>query len=624
MQMDHGQRYEEQALLARTRSFSGSSSEESYSVDFELDALEKANATSLSSTARPKWWPIRPRRQRHDSKVVKPAHLHFHRPRRRRYLCFRLCRVFSHVPYILLSFILICGLFFPSYSNPPQRYADLRNRVESSGVGGTANLNNEKIFIAASLYDKEGGLLSGEWGQSVRRLVDILGHDNVFVSIYEDDPDVKSKEAMREFHDSLPCESSVVHEHLDLAHLSRVTMEDGSQRLKRIAFLAEVRNRALRPLDDVGTKAYHTRWDKLLYLNDIAFDPIDAANLLFNTNTDEVTGRTNYRAACAVDFINPFKFYDTFATRDLEGYDMGVPFYPWFTTAGLGTSRQDVLNQTDAVRVKSCWGGMVAFEAKWFQSTLYDVVGGDLVVPTKSTMDITNVAIGGDILEPTPSRGAQEPDVYDDFRDQPTLDADAQISDSFAPAKKDMRATSSDSPSIPPLRFRAETAMYWDASECCLIHADLAHRPLSGAVGPAIGTTNGEPGIYMNPYVRVAYSRSVLNWLPFTRRFERLYPFVHNIINFIGRRPGVNKRRLQQPGDKVLERVWRWDPESLAALRNRTVGELAGGLQGSFHDVRRKARPGQFCGSRKLLYLKDHHDDGESPWGSAKVPTVDG
>ncbi len=123
--------------------------------------------------------------------------------------------------------------------------------------------------------------------------------------------------------------------------------------MKRIAFLAEVRNRALRPLEADPT----TRYDKLLFINDVFFNPIDAVQLLFSTNVGS-SGRAEYGAACAVDFINAFKFYDRFATRDFEGYTMGIPFFPWFTDAGEAVSRRDVLEGKDAVRVRACWGGM--------------------------------------------------------------------------------------------------------------------------------------------------------------------------------------------------------------------------------------------------------------------------
>src|SRR5436190_18505688 len=159
-----------------------------------------------------------------------------------------------------------------------------------------------------------------------------------------------------------PGDNSLVSEHLPIDDLPHIKLPSGEDAVKRIAFLAEVRNRVLKPLQTNMS----TRFDKLLFLNDVIFNPIDAIQLLFSTNINE-SGRTQYGAACAVDFINAFKFYDRFATRDQEGFETGIPFYPWFTDAGHAVSRRDVLEQKDAVRVRSCWGGMVAFQAKWFQ-----------------------------------------------------------------------------------------------------------------------------------------------------------------------------------------------------------------------------------------------------------------
>ena len=563
--MSSSRRREEQSQLLRERSFS-SSSEDKQSDELELDALDDPYRKEVSSGAASSWRRKRTRRLKRprSSSTQSKAQSRSTRPRRRRSLCGRACHILAYLPYILATLIVVYAIFLPSYSKPPQRYTDLRKRVAASSELGAANPNNEKVFVAASLYDKDGELLGGDWGESVRRLVDILGHDNVFVSVYENDPDKWARIAMNLMSNDLPCDSAVIYEHLDKSELPHVTMPDGSQPLQRIAFLADVRNRALRPLDDKSSKAYNTRWDKLLYINDVSFDPIDAANLLFNTHVNENTGKADYRAACAVDFINPFKFYDTFATRDLDGYDMGVPFYPWFTGAGNATSRKDVLSQTDSVRVKSCWGGMVSFEAKWFQPHLYELKGNDLVVPSNDDTIVNH--------------------------------------------------------STPPLRFRAEPDTYWDASECCLIHADLSHRPLDHAVGPALGTADGSTGIYMNPYVRVAYGKSTLAWLPWTRRVERLYPFIHTIINIIGHRPGFNPRQWEQPGDKVKDRVWQWDVESESALKAGTVEQLTHELQGAFVDVERTAKPGQFCGGRKLLYFRENRKEGESPWDSADVP----
>ncbi|CAK4030317.1 glycosyltransferase family 69 [Lecanosticta acicola] len=571
--MDSTEPAEEEALLYQVSSASSTERDDD-SDGYELDDFDdEPSLAPLTFTQRPRWWRPMPRRLGHRRGGSGSSLFTIHPPRRRRALLYRAVQLLALVPHIVLSSIILCGIFFPSYSYPPERYLELRARVQEQGL--TANTNNEKVFIAASLYDREGEVVSGLWGQSVLHLIDILGKENVFLSIYENDPDEKAQEALDAFAKNVTCESAIVTEELDLHKLPHVSTPDGHQRLKRIAFLADVRNRALRPLEDVDSKAYSTRFDKLLYLNDVVFDPIDAANLLFSTNVDEQSGRTQYRAACAIDFINPFKFYDTFATRDLEGNDMGVVFYPWFTGAGEGESRKDVLQQKDAVRVKSCWGGMVAFEARWFQQHLHQKK----------------------FVSSAESSGAAADSYYhvDMTRNNPSHTSQVAFSGSNS-----------------SLRFRAETDTYWDASECCLIHADL-----SSMDSDLLGVN--ETGIYMNPYIRVAYSASVLPWLSFTKRFERLYTPVHSIINWIAERPSFNPRQLQQPGDEVTDSVWVWHQDSLEKLRQGTV-QSSKDLIGHFEQVRRKALPGGFCGMRKLLYINEDPSNGQGKWASEKLP----
>lgn len=490
---------------------------------------------------------------------LRPRTLHFPiiKPQRQRSRLRRCLSLLGLLSYFLLGLIVIFGVFLPSYTDPPQSYVDLAERVARSDAPGRGNVNDERVLIAAALYDEDGELLSGAWASSVRTLIDVLGPQNVFLSIYENNPGDAAQQALRNFADTLQCNHSLVTEDLDLVEFPRVVTEAGTPRLKRIEYLADLRNRALRPLDDPASPASTVRFDKLLFLNDVIFDPADAANLLFSTNRDPDTGTSDYRAACAVDFINPFKFYDTFATRDSEGYEMGVPFYPWFTAAGTGESRRNVLDQEDAVPVKSCWSGMVSFEAKWFQ-----------------------------------------PDMY---TNHPDGNATAQ----------------------PALRFRAEHDTYWDSSECCLIHADLSN--LSPSPLPA-----GSSGIYLNPYVRVAYSPSVARWLAFTRRFERLYSPVHHLVNLVADRPGVNPRRTEQPGDEVVDTVWTWDEASRELLGNRTEGGAASAhssstaviehLHGGWAQVSRIATPGQFCGSRRLSYINEHPEHGARRWAYDRVP----
>ncbi|CZR55761.1 uncharacterized protein PAC_05649, partial [Phialocephala subalpina] len=214
---------------------------------------------------------------------------------------------------IVFLLVIFTAIFLPSYHHLLEHYRKLEKTCRDSTEEGRGNVNNEKVFIAATLYDAEGLLVGGEWGIAIRQLVHLLDLDN---------------QALEEFR-------------------------------KQISF----RNRALLPLELNPS----IKFDKLLFVNDVIFNPIDAAQLLFSTNINE-SGHAQYGAACAVDFINPFKFHDRFATRELEGYAMGVPFFPWFTAVGQGSSRKDILDQKDAIRDRACWGGMTAFGATWFQT----------------------------------------------------------------------------------------------------------------------------------------------------------------------------------------------------------------------------------------------------------------
>lgn len=446
------------------------------------------------------------------------------------------CLIPAAILGIICGLLIFAALFTPSYLNPPAHYDVLRSRILLSSSSGRGNPDKLKIFIAASLYDKGGRLVNGAWGNAVLELISILGSENVYLSIYENDSGPDAHDALEAFKQKVQCPHSLVFdEHISINGIDHVTLPDGSRRVKRIAYLAEVRNRALRPLDEPSA----IKFDRLLYLNDVIFDPIDATQLLFSTHANS-QGTADYLAACAVDFINPFKFYDTFATRDLEGYSLGVPFFPWFTSSGKGLSRRDVLKGTDAVRVKSCWGGMVAFDAQYFQAT------GN-----------------------TASNHERDSSIKFESR-----------SDGL-------------------IRFRAEPDLYWDASECCLIHADLQRA------GPSY-KGHGDVGIFMNPFVRVAYDTRTFNWLWLTRRFERLYTVPHQLVNQLVGLPWFNPRRTEQESAEVREKVW-------IPSRESSNG-------GSFQEVMRIGTGDGYCGMRTLQVIKESPRKGEKNWEIIATP----
>jgi hypothetical protein len=324
----------------------------------------------------------------------------------------------------------------------------------------------------------------------------------------------------------------------------------GEERLKRIAFLAEVRNRALAPIDKDGVQ-----FDKILFLNDVIFNPIDAIQLLFATNIDS-NGRANYAGACAVDFINAFKFYDRWATVGFEADMTGIPFFPWFTSTGNAISRNDVISGTDAVRVRSCWGGMVAYEARWFQHH-------------------------------TPLDRATE------------LHSSDENSTSVDPER--IRTS--------PLRFRYAKATFWESSECCLINADLQYRQ----TGKALPSENR---IFMNPYIRVAYDEHTLSWLSLTRRPEQLYSFIHDILNKMMGMPYFTNRVGEEPGDKITDTWWEYDDPVRGLATNATNEDF----KGHFVKTERVAEPGGWCGGVNLLVINEKPEHGEGKWSRIDPP----
>jgi hypothetical protein len=337
---------------------------------------------------------------------------------------------------------------------------------------------------------------------------------------------------------------AIISGHIDLDSFPRVHILPDQDRIKRISYLATVRNHALDPLIDANTinstlgkaSIVDSKFDRLLFLNDVVFNPKDAADLLFATNAQD--GKADYDAACAMDYINPIKFYDRFAMRDSDAYRVGLPFYPWFVRSGGVESWNAVMAGSDAVPVQSCWGGMVAFQAKYFQNERLE-------------------------------KGQK------------------------------------------PLRFRSEPDAFWDASECCLIHADLQDLVQSGPEAQSAK-------IFVNPYVRVAYGSGTLAWLEFSRRFERLFTIPHVLLQWILKQPWEASRRLEIPGRSVRRNEWFYTGPIEDVPSNPGLADIP--KFGSWQTMRRTATPGGYCGYDFLLALKTKWEPGEKMWEKIEAP----
>ncbi|PSR97437.1 cryptococcal mannosyltransferase 1-domain-containing protein [Coniella lustricola] len=424
----------------------------------------------------------------------------FSRPRvlRRNVLRHPLTSLVATAKYLMIALVIVLvatPILVPSYTRLPLHYRERKAACEGAAAGpGCANPLQEKVFISVSLYDKGGHLAGGRWGEQMLELIQMLGPDNTFLSIYENDSPL-GEAALEEFEKRVPCKHEIVFDRdVTRQGFANVTLPDGNERMKRLSYLSEIRNRALWPLDRFRTESGIVQFDKVLFMNDVLFRTIDAAQLLFSTNIGD-DGRAHYLSACALDYGNPVKFYDLYAQRDAEGYSNGIPIFPIFSTAGHGYSRSDMLMQKDAVRASSCWSGMVAMQAKYVQN-----LRADLPVP-----------------------GFQ--------------DIGAHVVDPASPV-----------PVEAPVRFRYEPEVFVDACECCLFLAD---------VSAAAKKDNAlEQEVFVNPYVRVAYEEWVLTWLHIAKRWERLLILPHRIVSFFAGLPRNNPYREVQEGDPFVEEVW--------------------------------------------------------------------
>lgn len=137
----------------------------------------------------------------------------------------------------------------------------------------------ERIYIASINWNNEL-ILRNHWSKALTELVLKLGPENVFVSIYESGSYDNTKDALRELDWELErmriprniTLSPVTHED-ELAAPARgegwIRTPDGKKQLRRLPYLARIRNLSLLPLQDLARQGI--TFDKILFLNDVVF-----------------------------------------------------------------------------------------------------------------------------------------------------------------------------------------------------------------------------------------------------------------------------------------------------------------------------------------------------------------
>ena len=135
-------------------------------------------------------------------------------------------------------------------------------------------------------------------------------------------------------------------------------------------------------------------------------------------------------------------------------------------------------------------------------------------------------------------------------------------------------------PVAAPVRFRHEPEAFVEGCECCLFLADLAQVARNGG--------DAELGIYVNPYVRVAYYDIILWSARVAKRWERLLALPQAYLTQRAGLPMPNPYRTAQEGDSIMEEIWI---------------HADGASGGRWETVPRTARSGMFCTQRMMQVM---------------------
>ena len=142
----------------------------------------------------------------------------------------------------------------------------------------TPDVHGQRIFIASIHWNNEQ-ILRSNWNLAILELVEYFGPDNVYVSVYESGSWDASKDALRELDRDL--ESVRVRRTITLSETTHkdeiqkpfaagwIDTPRGRKELRRIPYLSNLRNLALKPLRELA--AEEVKFDKVLFLNDVVF-----------------------------------------------------------------------------------------------------------------------------------------------------------------------------------------------------------------------------------------------------------------------------------------------------------------------------------------------------------------
>ncbi|OMJ27111.1 Alpha-1,3-mannosyltransferase CMT1 [Smittium culicis] len=223
-----------------------------------------------------------------------------------------------------------------------------QNNLNSSEYSNRPKRKN-RFFFAMNLYNNEENI--PYITQELTLVLKHLGPENVFLSIYENNSDDKTKDLLNHFKVSLKT----------LGFRFLIITDDATrpEMYHRIEYLAGLRNKALAPLFEETSLGY--KYHKIIFINDIIFCKNDILELIYQSDLQKsditvpidvfVTGKPEH-----------LEFRDTWVARDLNG----KPIAGGLDNLISHKASAKRYNQGLPFQVQCGWNGAAVLNAKPF------------------------------------------------------------------------------------------------------------------------------------------------------------------------------------------------------------------------------------------------------------------
>ncbi|KAH6907061.1 cryptococcal mannosyltransferase 1-domain-containing protein [Coprinopsis sp. MPI-PUGE-AT-0042] len=211
----------------------------------------------------------------------------------------------------------------------------------------------KKIFIASNLYNSAH--LIPTWTSNLKHLIQHLGASNIFVSIYESNSSDRTPTLLGELEEELKAMGVKTRFVTSSSHDAG---ENGKRAIpptrpkfspnshERIAYMAELRNEAMKPL-----------FELVVWINDVFWDWRSLVHLI-NTRQGD------YDLVCGLDF-DGVGMYDTWVMRDACGRPT-KEIWPYVASTSNNAGTISNIRHNQPFEVASCWNGLAVFDAGWF------------------------------------------------------------------------------------------------------------------------------------------------------------------------------------------------------------------------------------------------------------------